>query len=231
MKFLTTEEWEKKFNKEFFDPKKRSPLEKIFSNVLKRMQEIIANRFNHSTFGIAMTLFHYYICFNDIRTIDINEISYACLYMTFKIQFRNMSYISLKNECKKETKNGEPDLIKYEIRLYSQLGYDLDIETPFQFFDNLIPNAIAKFPQLQNKIPNLRKFCFNLISDTYSRPLSIYYHPKIIYLSCLILSLSFLEYDFDLNVLLQGENVDLVAECMDKITQIYDSYIDDKNTK
>ena len=78
----------------------------------------------------------------------------------------------------------------------------------------------------------LKNFCFNLINDTYSRPLSIYYHPKIIYLSCLIFSLKFLEYnEFEVNELIKNENADLIAECMEKIYQIYSKFIEDNTAK
>ena len=77
----------------------------------------------------------------------------------------------------------------------------------------------------------MKNFCFNLINDTYTRPLSIYYHPKIIYLSCLIFSLKFLEYDYDINELLKNENIDLIAECMEKIYHIYSKFIEDNSNK
>ena len=205
MKFLTTHDWEKilkqlSFNKT--NSTKETSIEKIFFEVSQRIKEITSRKkFEHNAYGIAMTLFHYYVCFNDLRTIDRIEICFACLYMSSKIQFYNIPLKTFINDYKDYVKDKsgyekkpDPDFIKYEIQLYSQLGYDLDIETPFHFFYEMINQVFALSPVLNNKesFLKLKNFCFNLINDTYTRPLSIYYHPKIICLSCLIFSLKFL---------------------------------------
>ena len=109
------------------------------------------------------------------------------------------------------------------------MGYDLDIETPFHVFYEMINSVFALYPFLNNgeTFLKLKNFCFNLINDTYTRPLSIYYHPKIICLSCLIFSLKFLEFECDISKLIKDEKVDLIAECMEKIYQIYSRFIED----
>jgi hypothetical protein len=240
MKFLTTHDWEKilkqlSFNKT--NSTKESSIEKIFFEVSQRIKEITSRKkFEHNAYGIAMTLFHYYVCFNDLRTIDRIEICFACLYMSSKIQFYNIPLKTFINDYKDYVKDKsgyekkpDPDFIKYEIQLYSQLGYDLDIETPFHFFYEMINQVFALYPILNNResFQKLKNFCFNLINDTYTRPLSIYYHPKIICLSCLIFSLKFLEFECDISKLIKDEKVDLIAECMEKIYQIYSRFIED----
>ncbi len=235
MKFLTKQDWEKIINK--YNSVK---VEKLFFDISQTIKDLISKgNYDHTTYGIAMTLFHYYVCFNDIRNIDKIEICFACLYMSSKIQFRNNSLKYLIQEYKNYIKinsgvtDKKPDFIKYEIQLYSQLGYDLDIETPFQFFYNdFFGKLNFNDKEFANKMNKLKNFCFNLINDTYSRPLSIYYHPKIIYLSCLIFSLKFLEYnEFEVNELIKNENADLIAECMEKIYQIYSKFIEDNTAK
>jgi hypothetical protein len=154
--------------------------------------------------------------------------------MTSKIQFYNIPIKEFVGDYKEYIKDKygndkNPDFIKYEMQLYSQLGYDLDIETPYQFFNNCFYFVCIKNDN-KEKMDKLKNFCYNLINDTYARPLSIYYHPKIIYLSCLIISLKFLEYnEFDINKLLKDERKDIVAECMENIYQIYSRFIEDNS--
>ena len=240
MKFLIKEEWERILAKLTFNKtntQKETRVEKIFFEISQRIKDLaIKKSFTHMDYGIAMTLFHYYIFFNDIRNIDGIEICFACLYMTSKIQFYNIPLNEFVKDYKEYIKDKpgydkkpNPDFIKYEIQLYSQLGYDLDIETPYQcFYQNFYSTHINN--NNKEKIDKVKHFCYNLINDTYTRPLSIYYHPKIIYLSCLIYSLKFLEYnEFDINKILQNEKEDLVAECMEKIYQIYSRFIEDNS--
>ena len=185
MKFLIKQDWENLLNKLSFNKNspKETPVEKLFFEISQRIKDLTSKaNYDHTTYGIAMTLFHYYICFNDIRNVDRIEISFACLYMSSKIQFRNISLNKFIEEYKNYSKNNsgisekKPDFIKYEVQLYSQLGYDLDIETPFQFFYNdfFCKLNFNNNKEFYNKMIELKNFCFNLINDTYSRPLSIY---------------------------------------------------------
>ena len=237
MKFLTKHDWQNKikifFNNNF---SKETYEEKLFFEISQLIKEFSKRKqTNIVTYGIAMTLFHYYACFNELRNIDKIEISFACLYMSSKIQFLKISLNEFIKDYKEYVKNTpsekkNPDFIKYEIQLYSQLGYDLDIVTPYQFF---YKEFYAKKYFNHEIMEKIKYFYYNLISDTYSRPLCIYYHPKIIYLSCIIYSLKFLEInDIELNILIKNEKIELIAECMEYIYQIYSRYIeDDSNTK
>ena len=133
---------------------------------------------------------------------------------------------SLNTEAK-----AEPDFVKYEIQLYSQLGYDLDIETPYYHYYLNLPSIYNRFPKLKEKNDKIKCFCFNLIDDTYTRPLSIYYHPKIIFLSCFIFTIKFLDLNdyIDIDKLIEGENLDLIGECMENINSIYAKYVENNN--
>ena len=158
--------------------------------------------------------------------------------MSLKIQIITINLKQLIKDYKEYIKNNNfpekktnPDFIKYEVKLFSQLGFDLDIETPFRcfyhyFYFKFVPNNKEE----NVKMDKVKNFCFNLINDSYTRPLSIYYHPKIIYLSCLILTLKFLEYkEYDINNLIKDEKIDVLTECMEKIYFIYFRFIEDKN--
>ena len=213
--------------------------EKLFYEVSQTIQTLVeSKKFRHSIFGISMTLFQYYIIFNDTRLIDKFELAFACFYMSSKIQIINIplnDFIKeykefIKNKLKIEVKT-DPDFVKYEIQLYSQLGYDLDIETPYDHFYSNMPSIYNRFPRLLEKKEKIKFFCFNLIDDTYTRPLSIYYHPKIIFLSCFIFTIKFLDLNDYINIekLIEGENIDLIGECMENINDIYAKYIGNNN--
>ena len=237
MKFLTEQDWEK-LNKEYsLQGKNKEKIDKLFLEVFQLIKKITYNNNNgHDLFGRAMTLFHYYTCFKNIRELDPIEICFACKYMSFKIQFRYCPIKEFQEEYliymkKQDTSKQiqQLDFMKYEIELFSLLGYDLDIETPYHFFHEFLPTFYTKFPQMKDekKMSPLKNVCYNIINDSYSKPLCIYFHPKIIALSCLVFAIKFLKFDCDISVLLSGENIKLVEECMNNIYQIYAKYIED----
>ena len=246
MKFLTKQDWESLLsklcvskNKSIIQNKETTSekIEALFIEISQIIQDIcLSKRYDHTTFGLSMTFFHYYICFNEYRRINTTELAFACFFMSTKIQFLNLEVKNLINDYNEYIKNKpaqekktEPDFIKYEIQLYSQLGYDLDIQTPYQMYYIYLGTLIEKFPGMKNmeKLDKLKHFCFNLINDTYTKPLSIYYHPKIIYLSCIIFTIKFLDLnEIDIDKLLKGENLELIGECMEYIYDIYAKYIE-----
>ena len=239
MKFLTEQEWEK-LNKEYssLTGKNKEKIEKKFLEIFQQIKNITYNtdHIGPDFFARAMTLFHYYTCFKKIRDLDAMEICYACKYMSYKIQFKYRPIREFQEEYSSYLKKQEPskqnqtlDFMKYEIELYSLLGYDLDIETPYHFYHELLPSFYNKFPYMKDeeKMTPLKNVCYNIINDSYSKPLCIYFHPKIIALSCLIFALKFLKFDCDIKVLLEGENVKLVEDCMKNIYQIYAKYIEE----
>ena len=246
MKFLTKQDWETLLSKLCISKNKGTgqnketaseKIETLFIEISQIIQDIcVSKRYDHTTFGLSMTFFHYYTCFNDTRRINTTELAFACFFMSTKIQFLNLEIKSIIKDYNEYIKNKpaqdkkiEPDFIKYEIQLYSQLGYDLDIETPYQMYYLYLGPLVDKFPAMKDKekLEKLKHFCFNLINDTYTKPLSIYYHPKIIYLSCLIFTIKFLDFnEIDIDILLRGENLELIGECMEYIYDIYAKYIE-----
>ena len=247
MKFLTKQEFENLLSKLCMNKNKsvnnqnKEKIEKIFYETSQIIQHLCkVNSLNHSTYGISMTLFHYYIAINNYHNIDKYELAFACFYMSSKIQMINLSIKEIIKKYNEYIKNKfgnekkpEPDFVKYEIQLYSQLGYDLDFETPYDNYYKFITIFLNKFPLMKKKkkIKKLKCLCFNLIDDTYQRPFSIYFHPKIIFLGCFIFSIKFLEFNEcnDIGKIIEGENVDLIGECMEFINDIYDKYIENSN--
>ena len=175
-----------------------------------------------------MTLYHYYTYFKSLRDISPLELSVACIYLAKKIQFEHISldeiliiYNKKKKKLKEGFKNETPDFIKYEIDFYYYLGYDLDIETPYHWFGRLINSKEGKIFAHED----IRNFLYNLINDTYRKPLCLYFHPKIIMLSSLIFTIKFLDKNITCEDKLTQEEIPLVAECMEKIYEIFSSEI------
>jgi len=228
MKFLIKEEY-------LQDPCSRWEIKpNIFKNKFEETYKLIfqlihKNKWNHDLLGISLTFYHYFLYFKDFRQIDPNEISVCCVYLTNKIQFMHYGlehFIKEYNLLKDKNKN-EPDFIKLEIEMYTNLGYDLQIKTPYSFYYQYIQ---SKNINVIDEKESLRKnFLFNLINDTYRKSICIYYHPKIILISCLIYTNKFLEINEDLNPILINENLDLIAECMETIYEIFTEAINEHN--
>ena len=79
MKFLIKQDWENLLSKLYLNNNtssigkdSKSRIEKIFFDVSQKMQEIIySKQMSHTIYGIAMTLFHYIVCFNsNLKSID-----------------------------------------------------------------------------------------------------------------------------------------------------------------
>lgn len=104
------------------------------------------------------------------------------------------------------------------MEFYYFLGYDLDIETPYNSFYRFIKTKEGE--SFGNE--KIKTFLFNLINDTYRRSLCLYYHPKIIMLSCLIFTIKFLEENINIEEKLPKEDIIIIGECMEKIYDIFD---------
>ena len=174
-----------------------------------------------------MTFFHYYTYFKSLKEIDPLELSVACVYLACKNQYILIpmdKVVEMFNKVKAERKDPiqstkTPDFLKYEIEIYSFLGYDLNIETPYFWFYKLVQSKRGEGLG-ENKIKN---FLFNIINDTYRKALCLYYHPKAIMLSSLIFTIKFLELsNIKIDNLIEGENLEEISECMNQIYELFD---------
>ena len=229
MRFLNKEEFE-------YDPCSRWSIKpNLFKNKFEEtyiliLELIKSRKWNHDLLGISLTFFHYFLYLKDFREIDPYEISVCCIYLTNKIQFMHYGldyFIKVYNEIKKEKNKNQPDFVKLEIEMYTKLGYDLQIKTPYTIYYEYIYRKNIT----DEKKENIRKnFLFNLINDTYRKSICLYFHPKIIMISCLIYTNKFLEMDNeDLNEIVNGEDLNLIAECMGKIYDIFKETINEND--
>lgn len=174
-----------------------------------------------------MTLFHYYTYFKNLKEIDPLELSVACVYLACKNQYclipmdKVVEMYNKVKEIRKETisTNKVPDFLKYEIEIYSFLGYDLNIETPYCWFYKFIVTKQGEGLG-EEKIKN---FLFNIINDTYRKSLCLFYHPKIIMLSAMVFTVKFLELEnVKVDNLILDENLDDISECMNNIFELFE---------
>ena len=237
MKFLTKEQYMKHFKKmNFNNPKVVKYFREINSIILEIFltKNLKIPRLDHNTYGLTMTLFHYYILFKGFKTINKIEVPFACIFMAIKIQFLPINIEIIKDAyisyCKEEINknnqeisfNDKADFVKYEVELYSLLSYDLDIPTPYKcFYDKIYKKYEDIFQKNKEKIKVL---IFNIINDTYNRPLCLYYHPEIILISCCILGINVLDNNNEYQKILSNydktEN-ELINECISEINKIY----------
>ena len=205
----------------------QSRLTEFIEDIYNQITKIVnLYKFTHEIYGIAITFFHYYTYFKNLKEIDPLELSIACIYLACKNQYFLIpmdKVMEMYNKAKMERKDDlsgtkVPDFLKYEIEIYSFLGYDdLNIETPYFWYYKIV----GKFSYLgESKIKNV---LFNIIKDAYRKALCLFYHPRVIMFSALAFTIKFLEINtIKMENIIQGENAEEIAECMNKINEIYD---------
>ena len=148
----------------------------------------------------AMSIFHRYrICSNFSLSKYSSEELYiilgACLFIAQKatnILGRSLDYLSkfiqqliLKKEQNKKIEINEiaNKIKEIEMEILISIGFNIYTDFPFPFF-----NKIKTF--LSNSIINLDNFITLLnyfIKDSFILPLSLYYTPNVITISCLVI--------------------------------------------
>jgi hypothetical protein len=139
-----------------------------------------------------MTFFHYYTYYKSLREIDRVELSIGCVYLACKIQYIFIPMEEVGNiyrKIKNSPKEHLPDFIKLEIEILNFLGFELNVETPYEHLYMLL----EKYNQSLLKNERLINFAYNIINDTYRRPICIFYHPKIISLAALYITAKYFE--------------------------------------
>lgn len=191
-------------------------------------------------YGIAMNLFHYYTYFKSFRDIDRAELTITCVILAHKIKHGYMrseqiidlyEYFPYKNDNNKKTSNNipilnnslkpNPNIADVEMDILIFLGYDLDIEMPFQY--------VAQYKKTFNIDKKLENFITNLINDSYRRPLCLYFHPKTIALVSIFIGLTFFNKDdvmLSINSFLKSEKQYIKDEyklCFEHMYKLFDN--------
>ena len=186
-----------------------------------------------------MNLFHYYTYFKSFRNIDRAELSLTCVFLAHKIKVgfirpdqMNDLYPLLKSNSNKEKENNishynnnnsknNANLIDVEMEILNYLGYDLEIESPFNYV--LLYKKKIKFNE------DIETLSINIITDSFRRPFCLYFHPKTIAFVAVFIAFVIYgkEYEnFSLNILI-GKESRIVREefekCFDCIYALFEA--------
>lgn len=162
--------------------------------------------------------------------MDRHQLAVACVYLGCKLQNSFISiddtiieYNKIKNppNTMNNIKPVVPDLVKYEIEILNLLGFEIDIETPFAILTHYCEKQLVS-----NNKKDIDRLAFNILNDSYRRPLCVYFTPKTIALACLAISLYVNEdkYSFDsLSEFEKDFDKNEVISCVDHLLQLYEN--------
>jgi hypothetical protein len=163
-----------------------------------------------------MTLFHYYSYYKSFREFDKAQLSVASIFLGCKLQgffFNTEEAFRDYSELKKVSQILQFDIVKYEIELLNILGFEINIELPYHYVNKYLDRL--NIPD-REKVMNVS---YNLINDSYRRPLCIFFTAKDIALSALYIACSVLYEN------IQGSLFDKIGleknELMDCIDSLY----------
>lgn len=114
-----------------------------------------------------------------------------------------------------------PNIADVEMEILVFLGYDLEIEAPFKYISHLKRRFV-----LDRKLEN---FIFNIINDSYRRPLCLYFHPRTIALAATYIGLIFFNNEekiLSIKNFLQSENQYIMDEfslCFENLYKLFDN--------
>lgn len=99
--------------------------------------------FSLETFGITMTLFHYYTYFKSLSEFDKSKVIIACIFLSAKIKGRFFKLEDLKkiyqeNSERNNSEISDKEIINFEIELLTFLGFEIDLETPFSYLERIL---------------------------------------------------------------------------------------------
>jgi hypothetical protein len=134
-----------------------------------------------------MTLFHYYSYYKSFREFDKAQLAVASIFLGCKLQgyfFNTEEAFKDYSELKKVTQILHFDIIKYEVELLNILGFEINIELPYHYINKYLD--ILNIPD-RDRVMN---FSYNMINDSYRRPLCIYFTAKDIAMSAIYIACS-----------------------------------------
>ena len=182
MIYLTKEDWnnlilsklseQASFNEQFLELVKIHKTFHFFTTKMYQPNEENKSLINMIFIG-GMTLFHKYRICSDFSlkkysSEELYVLIGACIFIAQK---------SLNILIKEKIKNKEMEIL-------TTLGFNIDIDLPFSFL-NKAKKQISNSNSLLN-IDNVFKLLNIFMSDSLILPLSLYYTPNIITISCIL---------------------------------------------
>jgi hypothetical protein len=153
----------------------------------------------NNVFIAAEIIFHKYaVCskfhFNEYSPEELYILLGACIYIgqrainILNIKIDNISFfikqlINKKNQNQTnnvDIKDLNKKIIQKEYDILTSIGFNIEIDSPFFFF-NKLKNYISKFELNSANFITLLNY---IIKDSFILPLSLYYTPNVITISC-----------------------------------------------
>ena len=203
MVYLTREDWNKimlsKLSKEEMFKKECLELYKIYKVVQSFCKKLYDNpNDQQNVFIAAMIIFHKYrICsnlsLNQYSPEDFYILLGACLFIgqrainVLKINIENIAFfinqlINNKNQNNKLNINDlNKKIIQKEYDILTSIGFNIEIDSPYQFFLKLK----YYFSKFEINSPNFVILLSYIIKESLILPISLYYTPNIIAISCI----------------------------------------------
>ena len=200
---MTREDWNKfmlsKLSKEETFKQECLELYKIYNAVQLFCKKIYANpNEQQNVFIAAMITFHKYrissnLALNQSSSEDIYILLGACLFIgqrainVLKINIENIAFfinqlINNKNQNNKLNINDlNKKIIQKEYDILTSIGFNIEIDSPYQFFCKLK----YYFSKSEINSPNFVILLSYIIKDSLILPISLYYTPNIIAISCI----------------------------------------------
>ena len=205
MIYLTKEDWsnlilsklsnEQSFNQEFLELYK---VHNAFSFYTRKMYTKQSEQ--NTTLIAAQIIFHKYrICsnfsFSKYSSEELYILLGACLFIgqramnILKIKIDNISSF-LKQLINKKNPTYNVDindlnkkLIQKEYDILTSIGFNIEVDSPYFFF-NKLKNYLSKFEVNSANFITLLNY---IIKDSFILPLSLYYTPNVITISCVLI--------------------------------------------
>ena len=205
MVYLTKDDWNKfmlsKLDKEEIFKKECLELYSIYNAFQLLCRKIYASpNEQQNVFIAAMIIFHKYrICSNlSLKQYSSEEIYVllgACLFIgqrainVLKINLENIA-IFINQLINNQNQNQinflnindlNKKLIQKEFDILSSIGFNIEVDSPYQFFSKLK----YYFSKSEISSPNFVILLSYIIKDSLILPLSLYYTPNVIAISCI----------------------------------------------
>ena len=192
------------FNEQFLELKKMHQAFHFFINKMSQTKEKIKNEYQNlrnNLFIASMAIFHKYrICsnfsLNKYSSEELYIIIGACIFIAQKainalwltskefsdiiqavLQKKEPNKKIIIDEIKEKIKNKE-------IEILALIGFNIDVDSPVSFC-NKVKNYISK-TYLNLKSDNLFELLKIFMDDSLILPLSLYYTPNTITISCIL---------------------------------------------
>lgn len=120
-----------------------------------------------------MTLFHYYTYFKSFKNYDIFKLIIGCLFLAGKIRGMFFKLSLLQTYHNRYTPNSkkieDKEIITFELDLLINLGFEVEIETPYYYLDKLLKKVPFSNIVMQHKIDSNLNNNTNISSNDCER--------------------------------------------------------------